>query len=899
MALANGTRLGPFEILAPLGTGGMGEVYRARDVRLGREVAVKVLPSGFAGDRERLVRFAHEARSASALSHPNIVTIFEVGQAGSHPFIAMELIEGRTLRALIEEGPIPFRKAVALGSQIADGLAKAHGAGIVHRDLKPENIMVTREGYVKILDFGLAKLVSADGTSAPVSMTATGFVLGTAGYMSPEQASGKAVDFRSDQFSLGLILYEMATGRRAFSRSTAVQTLSAIIQDEPDPIESINPRIPPPYRWIVDRCLAKDPEDRYAATRDLARDLQNQKDLGAVAIETARSAALPAAGSAEKTEKLPRGAEPPPPAAAPAPVAGRRAASFAASLAAALLLFAAGIGAGFWVRGAATDPPEPRWRGDRLLGGSIRVFAPRISPDGQTLAFITPDSGVDQVALMKPGTGDWIVLTHEKARGSVQKMDWARDGSRIVFDRVTDASRAIFAIPVLGGDERLLLDDAQAPEYLPDGSLLVVRIDRDDHFRPARFWPESARVAPLGPAILREPGGVSCRAFAGGREAIFYGRLAGPGSSPRQAYVVDLASGRTRRFAPGLPLSPPVTVGADGRSVIADVVTGDLHRLTRIPPGDAEPRTLLTLPSRPWYVNEAPDGSLYVEFIDNPLEVLRFPAAGGIPERLASTGRNLFMQPVQMPDGRVLLPEQASGRRKLLVAAPGGAPRPFIETAEQASPPVARVGDMVAFVGGGFTAQSPPVLTLATGADGRIARRLEATKGIICSALAGSADGKTIYYVDSGSLWTIPSAGGSPRKLRPASGVAVDPRSGDLILQLNERGGVRLVRWPAEGGPDAPISYPPDLRLSTAPIAADALSSDGRLLVSVLGKDSPFIGPAILDVATGAASRVPVRFEGDVLPSTWGSDGSILGMGTAVNTDLWRFHPDSRPDGRR
>jgi serine/threonine-protein kinase len=283
MTLSAGTRLGPYEILAPLGAGGMGEVYRARDTRLGREVAIKVLPGELSSDKERLRRFEQEARSASALNHPNIVTIHDIGQADSAPYIAMELVEGKTVRELIASGPLPVRTLLTISAQVAEGLAKAHGAGIVHRDLKPENLMVSADGFVKILDFGLAKLaetpdaLSRSPTMAPPG-THPGTVLGTVGYMSPEQAAGQELDFRSDQFSLGSILYEMATGKRAFGRATTVDTLAAILHEEPEPIGRLNPGIPGPVRWIVERCLEKDPRARYASTLDLARDLAGVRE---------------------------------------------------------------------------------------------------------------------------------------------------------------------------------------------------------------------------------------------------------------------------------------------------------------------------------------------------------------------------------------------------------------------------------------------------------------------------------------------------------------------------------------------------------------------------------------------------------------------------------------------
>ncbi|PYQ37007.1 MAG: hypothetical protein DMF55_02665 [Acidobacteria bacterium] len=286
MPLAAGTRLGPYEVVSPLGAGGMGEVYRARDTRLGREVAVKVLLSEVSGDEVRRARFEQEARSASALNHPNIVTVYDVGSVDSTIYLAMELVEGRTLRELLADGALPSRKMLDVGVQVAEGLAKAHEAGLVHRDLKPENLIVSRDGFVKILDFGLAKLteLTASGggstlqTMAGAPGTVPGTVMGTVGYMSPEQASGREVDFRSDQFSFGSILYELATGQRAFQRNTGAETLTAIIREEPQPLGQANPRVPAPVRWIVERCLAKEPEERFASTKDLARDLRSLRN---------------------------------------------------------------------------------------------------------------------------------------------------------------------------------------------------------------------------------------------------------------------------------------------------------------------------------------------------------------------------------------------------------------------------------------------------------------------------------------------------------------------------------------------------------------------------------------------------------------------------------------------
>ncbi len=275
-----GRTLGHYEIIEPLGAGGMGEVYRAHDTTLRRDVAIKVLPEDLSADVERLARLQREAPLLAALNHPNIAAIHSLEEDDGVQFLVLELIEGRTLRELLNAVPLATQKMLRLATQIAGGLAKAHSAEIVHRDLKPENLMVTNDGFVKILDFGIAKLrrrpeETSESATAIELATRPGAVFGTVGYMSPEQASGGLVDYRSDQFSLGLILYEMATGKRAFQRDTAAETLTAIIREVPEPLGLLNANLPFHFCWIVEHCLAKDPEERYDSTRDLARGLQS------------------------------------------------------------------------------------------------------------------------------------------------------------------------------------------------------------------------------------------------------------------------------------------------------------------------------------------------------------------------------------------------------------------------------------------------------------------------------------------------------------------------------------------------------------------------------------------------------------------------------------------------
>ncbi len=277
MSLASGTRLGPYEILAPLGAGGMGEVYRARDTRLGRGVAIKVLPAAFSADPDRLRRFEQEARAASALNHPNILAIYDVGTHGGEPYVVSELLEGETLRERLGGLALSARKAVDYGIQTAEGLAAAHEKGIVHRDLKPENLFVTKDGRVKILDFGLVKLTRPEVPSGPLTEVPTatagtepGLVMGTVGYMSPEQVRGQAVDHRSDIFAFGAILYETLAGRRAFRGDSAVETMNAILKEDPLELSETSRSVPPALERIVRRCLEKRAEERFQSARDIA-----------------------------------------------------------------------------------------------------------------------------------------------------------------------------------------------------------------------------------------------------------------------------------------------------------------------------------------------------------------------------------------------------------------------------------------------------------------------------------------------------------------------------------------------------------------------------------------------------------------------------------------------------
>jgi serine/threonine protein kinase len=362
-----GRQIAGYRVLALLGAGGMGEVYRARDTRLGRDVALKVLQGDRAGDPAQQARFRREAQAASALNHPNILAVYDVGVEDGISFIITELVDGISLREKVAGGPLPIKELLDLATQIAEGLTAAHEADIVHRDLKPENLMVTRDGRAKILDFGLALAppldVSSDAGTLPVTRTETGLIQGTVPYMSPEQARGAAGDFRSDQFAFGLILYEMTTGTRAFRRETPVQTLSAIIADEPPPITGLTSRAPAPLRWLIERCLAKDPRQRYAATRDLAHDLRTLRDRPTEATTIA------AAG----------------------PDAARRRRASRILFVAAVTVATLALGIDVWVRLRPTDVPLRLFVVPPPKGADFTLSSQfvSVSPDGQSLVFVT------------------------------------------------------------------------------------------------------------------------------------------------------------------------------------------------------------------------------------------------------------------------------------------------------------------------------------------------------------------------------------------------------------------------------------------------------------------------------------------------------------------------------
>ncbi|HLK22380.1 MAG TPA: protein kinase, partial [Bryobacteraceae bacterium] len=594
MPLSPGDKFGPYEILAPIGAGGMGEVYKARDTRLDRIVAIKTSRLEFSE------RFAREARAVAALNHPNICQLYDLGTLpDGGGYLVMEFIDGSPISPV--DSP---RKLLDLAAQTADGLSAAHAAGFTHRDLKPDNVLVTgpqtpNPGRVKILDFGLAKfggtVAQSEETQTFAAVTDPGTVMGTVAYMSPEQARAKEVDARSDQFSFGLILYELAAGKRAFVRPSTAETMAAIIRDDAEPLPS---SIPAPLRWVIERCLAKDPAERYDSTRDLYRELKLARER---LSEASSTAPVPSAAVERPKRRT-----------WPAVALG--------ALAIAATSFAA---ARFWWR----TPEPPVWSGI-MLGGSEIALEPRLSPDGHLLAFDAMVDGTTQVAVMKPESGNWSVLTKDRDHGPVLNQSWSADGSLIYYDRYTDGPRAIYSVPVLGGEERMVLESAFSPEPLPDGSLLVAKLNAEGRFQLHHFWPGTGRVQPLPINMSVSFYSAHVRASPDGKIAVAWGEPIGQTASSPSFHVIDLASGSLKRLDPhGVDEDDGgrnFTLSLDGKSVLTLVHAGGLARIFRFSIDGAQKSTaLLTVTGTVWFLDAGPGDSFYANMVDRPVDVVR------------------------------------------------------------------------------------------------------------------------------------------------------------------------------------------------------------------------------------------------------------------------------------
>jgi len=866
MPLSVGGKLGPYEILAPLGAGGMGEVYRAQDTRLKREVALKILPEALAHDPVRRQRFEQEARAVAALNHPNIVAIYDIGSENGVLYMVTELVDGETLNAT----KLNLRRTLDCAVQIATGLAAAHAALITHRDLKPANILLTRDGRIKILDFGLAKISVpqasfqsdfqsefGDTETLPLN-TDPGVVMGTVGYMSPEQVKGLVADHRSDIFSFGVILYELLSGHRAFHRDTAVETMRAILKEDPPELPDSVPTV---VRQVAHHCLEKEPENRFQSARDLAFALSAMSHgSGGSSIQTNVAPALPAPSPWRKRGVMTAGA---------------------------LLLIAISVTGGqFLLR----TPAALEWSGE-ILGGPEMALDPRLSPDGSLLAFEAMDDGLSQVAVMKPETGNWSMLTHNRKGGTTFAIAWSPDGASIYYDRRTDVPQGIYSVPLLGGDERLILDKASNPEPLPDGSLLVIRFNAERKTQLFRFWPDSGRLQDL-PVIAFDSSspGHPMRAVPGGKEAVIYGYRLGRENEPPALLLVDLDTAAVRPIA--TVATRAFTVTRDGQSVIATMWADSLIRIVSIPlNGRTSPQTLFTVANLAWYMDAAPDGSVYISLMDRPTELVRRSLASGQTEHIASYSQLPIPMLVELSDGRAVVAERTAGRTRLMVVEKGKEPIPLTSTAEETSAPMTAAGPHgIAFIIGTEPHQA---LAVADTISGRIEQRISLNKGKIVS-LASSLDGKTLYAAAGGVIWAVSASGSEPRMIRTGDSVAADPSGRYLVINANETSKTRLFSVPLEGGAEREIKMDPSQPLmGTWWLSPNSVSPDGRLLFPLQPSDSWFSPIGLIDTATGHVTRIASDDVSDYHSMAWLPDGRILALRVGLRSTLWKFQPRS------
>ncbi len=794
-----GRQIGPYQLLSFLGSGGMGEVYRATDTRLNRFVAIKFLSADSSLDEKRLQYFEREARLASALNHPNIVTIYDIGRSEAGAYIAMELVEGQTLRDMLADGPLPLKRMLQLAAQAADGLAKAHAAGIFHRDLKPENLMIAKDGLLKIVDFGLAKLAPNHPSQQMTDMSGSkpGVILGTIGYMSPEQARGLPADFRSDQFSLGTILYEMLTGKRAFERATAVDTLSAIVRDEPEPITAANPKAPVNLRWIVERCLAKNVEERYASTLDLARDLQNLRDhiFGMANLDVSSALAAPTLGTTRRFRVF-----------------------VAAGLATLMVAFAMRFVL------SPNSPVIPAFH--EISFGHGHISGARFAADGQTVIYganwagqapelySTQPGNPESRALGLSNAGIWSISSSgEMAIAYPCTLNWG------------ECMGTLALVPAEGGAPRERLENVTGADWAPDGKMLAVAQFNEGKARIVQSpgekvlyetagWITGIRVSPKGDriaffehSVLGDVGGsVSVLDLTGNKEVLSSGwkALEGLGWLPDGKQVWFTGSRQTKGngfnlFAVTLSRRERLVFSAPGTVQLLDLSRDGRRALLRrqtpravlmgLAAGEAKEREL-SLFDFSTAADLSSDGKtlLFYEWGTGVggNETVYLRKTDGTDAKRLGEGKPLTLS----PDGRLALALQHSTPPQLVLLPTGvGKPQPL---------PRGVIGEFLSWAAWSpagervfFAAAEPGhrPRTWVQDLDGGL------PQPITPEGLAGTLvapDGKLIAAVDRHQVYYLcPVDGGEPRPLEGYE-------DGDVLLQWSRDGRAIFLRGPGD-----------------------------------------------------------------------------------------------------
>jgi eukaryotic-like serine/threonine-protein kinase len=793
----NGRTLLHYNIVERLGEGGMGVVWKARDTHLDRFVAVKVLPAEKLTDDERRRRFTQEAKAASALNHPNIIHIYDIAEADGVPFIAMEYVAGKTLGEIIGRKGMRVPDALRCGVQIAEALDKAHSAGIIHRDLKPSNVMVTADGLVKVLDFGLAKLTEpARGDMGETRTleeekpdTEEGTIVGTVAYMSPEQAEGKEIDPRSDIFSFGAVLYEMVTGRRAFQGDSKLSTLSAILKEEPVPLEADVPR---DLEKIIVRCLRKDPGRRYQHAGDLKLallELKEESDSGKLAA----------------------------PAAVGAPARRTRTWWIAA-----LAVMVAAVGIGTWMRFRPQPAPHAAPKMIPLTSYPGQQRSPALSPDGKQVAFSWDGESGDNfdIYVKLVDGGSPLRLTTNPAEENFPA--WSPDGSRIAFLRFKGSTAEIVIIPALGGPERRLGQVQVIPEYYglgglawsPDGKFLAVA-DREPSQSAAIYLVsvesgEKHRVT----SSPREYSGDLMPSFSPDGKSLAFVRMSS--SFAADIYVAPLSDGSRpagipRKIAPGMHLVDGLDWTPDGRSIVFSGLENGIVGLRMIPAegGQTEPLAGVGANGASPSISRHADRLAYEHGVGDS-NIWRLPGPRSIqrvvpPQKwIASTERD--QEPQYSPDGkRIIFSSERSGALELWTCDTSGRePAQLTSFPPAGSPRWSPDSRWVAF----DAAQSGNIHIFVISADGGPPRRL--TQGSTNNVRPSwSGDGKWIYFGSNRTgdwqVWKAPSQGGDAVQVTKGSGFeAFESPDGKLLLYTKyQEPGIWSV--PVEGGEEARV----------------------------------------------------------------------------------------------
>lgn len=836
MATAAADCIGPYRIVRQIGAGGMGEVFLAHDDELGRDIAIKLLPPELAQDAEHLARLRHEARNASSTNHPNIVTIYEIGRDDSkRAFLAMEYIDGQTLRDLMR-GPVPVRKALQLAAQIADGLAAAHKRGLVHRDLKPENIMVTTDGVVKILDFGLAR--SADAPSGS-GLSDPGTVVGTYSYMAPEQARAGEIDYRADQFSFGAILYELLSGARAFEGESGIETLFMVVRDEPQPLSVIAPHVPAPVRWIVDRCLAKDPDDRYVSTRDLARELQVLRDRFTEA-GVAAPVAEPAATRPQKRTKW------------------LVIAAIAAALVVGSLLTA-------WIR---RTPPRSIIS-ERYLTYSGQDYSPAVSPDGKLVAFASSRDGVQRIWLKQVAGGSEVPLTP----GPDDFPRFSPDGSEVIYvQNRRGVGTSLWRVPVVGGEPRRILDDVTSADLSPDGSRLAfTRSIQVDGTVAVALMVADADGSNAQEIARSDAGAQHPRWSPDGQSVAF---VAARGGRVTQAVlIVDVESKKMRELTSDAKAGEVSSVvwTPDSRSVIyvraesVEAVVGSSARIYRHHVERDEAEVIGWTSHNGPMLDVLANGSLVLD-VRSPRDNLR-EIIPGQSDRWLTRGNSSDRQPVYSPDGKsVLFSSNRSGNLDLWMIdnASGTVRRITDDGAEDWDPAFTPDGKKIVWSSG----RSGSLEIWIANIDGSGARQLS-RDGFDAENPTGTPDGQWIVYNSfnpkKAGIWKVRADGTEATHLvKTRTALPEVSPDGQYVAYLAEsrstRAAIRVVRL-ADGRDMGIEILPRNLRRTAAILGRVRWMPDGKSIAFLSQNDEGVNGVFVQDFVPGkdtSATRRPL-----------------------------------------